>query len=92
MSRKKIVGILLHILFTLTITVVVLVVMPMKNDKQVDMQNTSLLVFTALQVAGFYFTAYLLQPKLLNRKKVITFILSVCAICLLAALVAGIII
>lgn len=87
MSGKTIVGILLHVVFVLIIMVVVLYIMPMKHQEPTQPFDFIMLIFTLLQVSAFYFTAYILHPRLLSRKKVAAFILVICSLSIAIALV-----
>jgi two-component system, LytTR family, sensor kinase len=76
MTSKKTVFILLHVLCSILIIIVPLFFIPMKSDKP-DFMNVSMISFTMLQLAAFYFNAYLLYPIFLLRKKIGRYILSV---------------
>jgi len=77
----------MHVVFVSIIMVVVLYIMPMKNEGQPKPFEFSMLIFTLLQVSAFYFTAYVLHPRLLSRKKVVAFIFAVCSLSVTIALV-----
>lgn len=85
MTSKKTVNILLHVLCTMLIIIVPIVFIPLKSD-QPDFMNVLMISFTMLQVAAFYFNAYVLYPRLLLRKKITQYILSVVITSVLVAL------
>jgi hypothetical protein len=89
MPRKKIVGILLHVLFIITIVVVVIFVMPLKHEKQPQNRNLAILVFTLLQTGAFYFTAYYLHPCYLKKRRIGGFVWRVSLLSLVIALQPG---
>jgi two-component system, LytTR family, sensor kinase len=90
MTSKKTVNILLHILCSLLIIIVPIVFIPLKSDKP-DFMNVAMISFTLLQLAAFYFNAYVLYPKYLLKKKVARYILSVVATSIVVALVPQIV-
>jgi LytS/YehU family sensor histidine kinase len=81
MSSKKLVNILLHVLFTALVVIVPVFLMPLKDSAHPDFLNIARIAFTLLQSAAFYFNAYVLYPRFLLRKKVVSYILSVIGIC-----------
>jgi len=81
MSSKKLVNILLHVLFTALVVIVPVFLMPLKDSAHPDFLNIARIVFTLLQSTAFYFNAYVLYPRFLLRKKVVSYILSVIGIC-----------
>jgi two-component system, LytTR family, sensor kinase len=85
MTSKKLVNVLLHVLCTMLIIIVPIVFIPLKSD-QPDFMNVLMISFTMLQVAAFYFNAYFLYPRLLLRKKITQYILSVVITSILVAL------
>lgn len=89
MSRRKLVYILLHILCTALIVVVPIFVMPLKDPGKPNYLQWHTIVFTALQTVGFYFSAYVLYPRFLLKKRVAAYILSIIGISFLFALVPG---
>lgn len=89
LSPKKLVNILLHILFTAMVVIVPLYLMPMKHSEKPDFANIPLITFTFLQVIAFYVNAYMLHPKILLKGRVVSYIILVVCICFLVALVPG---
>lgn len=89
LSPKKVVNILLHILFTAMVVIVPLYLMPMKHSEKPDFFNIPLITFTFLQVIAFYLNAYVLHPRILLKGKVLSYIVLVVCICFLVALVPG---
>jgi LytS/YehU family sensor histidine kinase len=63
--------------------------MPLKHGGEPNYFEWHTIVFTALQTTGFYFSAYYLYPRLLLKKRVVAYILSVLGVCFLFALVPG---
>lgn len=90
MTSKKTVNILLHVLCTLLIIVVPIIFIPLKSD-QPDFMNWAMISFTMLQVAAFYFNAYVLYPRLLLQKKIAQYILSVVFTSIVVALLPNLI-
>jgi two-component system LytT family sensor kinase len=90
MTSKKTVNILLHILCSLLIIIVPIVFIPLKSDKP-DFMNVAMISFTLLQLAAFYFNAYVLYPKYLLKKKIARYILSVVATSIVVALIPQIV-
>jgi hypothetical protein len=88
MSSGKLVNILLHVLFTALIVVVPIFLIPLKEPNPDFMQWPGI-AFTALQTAGFYFNAYVLYPRFLLKKRLVTYILAVITISSLFAMVPG---
>src|SRR5689334_20598678 len=89
MSSRKLVNILLHILCTALIVVVPIFVMPLKHGGEPTFLEWHTIVFTALQTAGFYFSAYVLYPRLLLKKRVVSYILAILGMSFLLSLVPG---
>jgi two-component system, LytTR family, sensor kinase len=90
MTSKKLVNILLHVLCSILIIIVPIVFIPLKSD-QPDFMNFLMISFTMLQVAAFYFNAYALYPRLLLRKKITRYILSVVFTSIVVALLPSLI-
>lgn len=61
----------------------------MKDTNKPNYLQWHTIIFTFLQTAGFYFNAYVLYPRLLLKKRVTTYILTVLGISILLALVPG---
>ena len=89
MSSRKLVNILLHILFTALIVVVPIFIMPQKDPEKPNYLNWSHMGFTLLQTAGFYITAYVLYPRFMLKKRLATYILSILALSAVFALLPG---
>ena len=67
-------------------------VMPLKDANrsgQMPWHQWHTIVFTTLQTAGFYFSAYVLYPRLLLQKRVAAYILAILGLSFLFALVPG---
>jgi hypothetical protein len=88
MSSKKLVNILFHVLCTALIVVVPIFLMPLKDDDPKFLQWPAI-TFTFLQTAAFYFNAYVLYPRLLLKRRISTYILTVIGISIFLALVPG---
>jgi LytS/YehU family sensor histidine kinase len=89
-TSKRLVNILLHVLFTALIVIVPIFLLPLKHSEKgdrPDFYNLPMIVFTFLQTAAFYFNAYYLYPRLLLRKRLMSYLLSVIALCVLMAFV-----
>jgi two-component system, LytTR family, sensor kinase len=89
MSSRKLVNILLHILCTALIVVVPIFIMPLKHGGKPTFLEWHTILFTTLQTAGFYFSAYYLYPRFLLKKRVVTYILSILGLSFLFSLVPG---
>jgi sensor histidine kinase YesM len=89
MASRKLVNILLHVLCTALIIVVPIFIMPLKDTDKPYIVQWQTIIFTALQTAGFYFSAYLLYPRLLLKKRVASYVMSILGFSLLFALVPG---
>ncbi len=89
MSRRKLVYILLHVLFTTLIILVPIFVMPLKDAKTPNYLQWHTIIFTALQTGGFYFSAYVLYPRLLLNKRLAAYILAILGVSLLFSLITG---
>jgi LytS/YehU family sensor histidine kinase len=63
--------------------------MPLKDPGKPNYMQWHTIVFTALQTAGFYFSAYVLYPRLLLKKRVAAYMLAILGIGFLFALVPG---
>jgi two-component system LytT family sensor kinase len=90
MNSKKLVNILLHVLSSALIIVVPIFLLPLKHSEQPDFINWPRIVFTAMQTLAFYFTAFVLYPRLLVRKRALFYVLSVIFTCIFIALIFGI--
>lgn len=88
MSSKKLVNILFHVLCTALIVVVPIFLMPLKDDNPKFLQWPAI-TFTFLQTAAFYFNAYVLYPRLLLKRRIPAYILTVITISIVLALVPG---
>jgi two-component system, LytTR family, sensor kinase len=62
--------------------------MPLKDDNPKFLQWPAI-TFTFLQTAAFYFNAYVLYPRLLLKRRIPTYIITVIAISIVLALVPG---
>ncbi|WP_205510112.1 sensor histidine kinase [Longitalea arenae] len=89
MKSGKLVNILLHILCTALIIVVPIFIMPLKDTNKPNYLQWHTIIFTGLQTAGFYFSAYGLYPRLLLKKRVATYILAILGLSFLFSLVPG---
>lgn len=90
MSSKRLVNIILHVLFTTLIVIIPIFLFPLKESKNLsspDFWNLPVIFFTLLMVVAFYANAYLLHPRLLLRKKVIPYILALLLICIFTAII-----
>jgi two-component system, LytTR family, sensor kinase len=89
MSRRKLVYILLHILCTALIVVVPIFVMPLKDPGKPNYLQWHTIIFTAFQTVGFYFSAYILYPRFLLKKRVPAYIMSIIGLSFFFALIPG---
>jgi two-component system LytT family sensor kinase len=90
MSSKRLVNIILHVLFTTIVVVIPIFLTPLKESKDPsnpDFWNLPLITFTLFLVIAFYANAYILHPRLLLRKKAVPYILTLLLICMFAAIV-----
>lgn len=90
MSSKRLVNIILHVLFTTLIVIIPIFLFPLKESKSPsspDFWNMPVIFFTLLMVVAFYANAYLLHPRLLLRKKVVRYILALLLICIFTAVI-----
>ena len=92
-SRKQLVTILLHVLFTTLIVMVPIFLMPLKESKdhshRKDFYNIPTIVMTALATISCYTSAYVLYPRYLLKKKLFSYLGFTLLICLFIALVSG---
>lgn len=89
MSSRKLVYILLHILFTALIVVVPIFVMPLKDPGKPKYMQWHTIIFTALQTGAFYYNAYVLYPKFLLKRKIAAYIITVLVLSLVLSLIPG---
>jgi len=89
-SNKRLVNILLHVLFTTLIVMVPIFLVPLKETaargEQPASHNVAMIIFTFLQTAACYTSAYWLYPRFLLRKKFAMFLLNALLIALVIAL------
>jgi sensor histidine kinase YesM len=87
MSSKRLVNILLHVLFTSLIVMVPIFLIPLKEAAAgKPSNNTATIIFTFLQTAACYTSAYFLYPRFLLRKKFGMYLLFTLLIALAIAL------
>jgi two-component system, LytTR family, sensor kinase len=63
--------------------------MPLKDPGKPNYLQWHTIIFTALQTAGFYFSAYVLYPRFLLKKRVAAYVLAVLGTSFIFALVPG---
>jgi two-component system LytT family sensor kinase len=92
LTSKKLVNILLHVLFTTLIILVPIFLLPIKHSATTGgpvVYESSLIMFTFLQTAAFYFSAYWLYPRFLLRKKIASYLIYFGIICIVVAILPG---
>jgi sensor histidine kinase YesM len=90
-SSKQLVNILLHVLFTTLIVLVPVFVMPLKegsDPSSSNFYNVASLLFTLLATIACYTSAYVLYPRFLLKKKLLSYLFFTLLICLLIASVS----
>lgn len=91
-SRKQLVNILLHVLFTTLIVMVPIFLMPLKESKDPanrNFYNIPMFIMTALATISCYTSAYVLYPRFLMKRKLFSYLVLTLLICLFIALVSG---
>ncbi|MDF2188971.1 histidine kinase [Paraflavitalea sp. CAU 1676] len=91
-SRKRLVNILLHVLFTTIIVLVPIFLMPLKEAAPgggYNFYNLPSIVLTALATIACYSSAYILYPYFLMRKRITAYLCITIATCLFIAGLSG---
>lgn len=92
-SRKRLVNILLHILFTTLIVLVPTFLMPLKESHNPNTPHTfyniPVFIMTGLCTIACYASAYWLYPSFLIKRKIFSYLSITIAICILIALISG---
>ena len=91
-SRKRLVNILLHVLFTTLIIMVPVFLMPLKESKDPagrNFYNIPTIIMTGLATIACYTSAYVLYPRYLIKKKLVSYLSLTIASCIFIALISG---
>jgi two-component system, LytTR family, sensor kinase len=92
-SRKRLVNILLHVLFTTLIVLVPTFLMPLKESHNPNATHTfyniPVFIMTGLATIACYTSAYWLYPKYLIKRKLFSYLALTLGICLFIALTSG---
>lgn len=91
-SRKRLVNILLHVLFTTLIVMVPIFLMPLKESKDPSSRNfynIPTIIMTGMATISCYASAYWLYPRFLLKKKLMSYLAVTILISLFIALVSG---
>lgn len=92
LSRKRLVNILLHVLFTTLIVLVPILLMPLKESQDPgrrNFYNIPIFIMTGLATIACYASAYWLYPQYLIKKKIVSYLSITIAICIGIALISG---
>jgi len=91
-ARKRLVNILLHVLFTTLIVLVPIFLMPLKEADPAGgyhFYNLPSIVLTALATIACYTSAYVLYPHFLIKKRITAYLILTIAICLFISGLSG---
>lgn len=92
-SRKRLVSILLHVLFTTLIVMVPVFLMPLKEQKDPSSKNfynIPTIIMTAMATIACYTSAYWLYPRFLLRKKLFSYLGITLTMCAFIAVISGV--